>query len=309
MKFLKNCPICNGEKFLAFAGYDYKPGPEIYEFLGLDRNTSVWSICKKCGFIFQNPRAHMKKIKELYSSGIYREDREYKDYFFEQKYERPLTHLKWGIKHGMQLEKDASILDIGAGFGAGVKAFIDKGYKACGIELDNNLCNEANKRYGVKLINSDIDKVELKESSFDLIYSSHVHEHFDDFNNVNEKLYKLLKPGGYMLCILPTYKLSAKNGQGGINVFHNSIFTKKSLYNMMIKCDLVPLAFKYPFSHSLPEVWGIGRKEIDKEGQKKNYKKENAYWISKEIKYGPILFEAIYPIFHSIARIVKKIIK
>ena len=308
MRNISHCPICGCTEFEALPGYDHKPGPEVYEFLGLPENNSRWSICKSCGFLFQNPRPSPDAIIKLYGSGLYRSGKEYSDEFFRTRYHRPLDHLAWAKKQAALLS-DSPILDIGAGFGGAVKAFQDQGFSAEGIEPDKNLCDAARERFGVQLINSNIEECVLSDNSFGLVYSSHVHEHFDDLMQINSKIYNWLKPGGYLLCVLPTYRFAAKNGQGFINVFHNSIFTRTSLHNMFVKCGLSPVAFKYPYQHSLAEVWGLARKPLSSTSAASQTARDNWKLVEWEVQNSPELFELLYKLADPVVRNLKKGLK
>lgn len=307
MQNISNCPICDFTRFSAIDGYDYKPGDEVYEFLGMSSNKSRWSICKNCGFLFQNPSPSSKAIRNLYESGLYRSGKKYTEEFFNLRYTRPLLHVAWAKKKKAILS-NSSILDIGAGYGGAVKAFQDQGFSVTGIEPDHNLCADATDRFGVHLINSDIEACEFPSASFGLVYSAHVHEHFDDFVEINKKLYSWLTPGGYLLYVLPTYRLAAKNGQGFINIFHNSIFTRPSLHNMFVKCGLEPVAFRYPHQRSLAEIWGLARKPADLQATH-NFIRDNWKIVSWEIQNSPEIFEAIYKITVPAYHILKKSVK
>jgi SAM-dependent methyltransferase len=295
MRYLFLCPICDHPEFFALEGYDYKPGPKVYEYLGIAGNKSYWSVCESCGFIFQNPRPEPRSILSLYQSGLYRKNKHYTEEFFKTRYSRPLRHLAWATKSNVSLPKE-TILDIGAGFGGAVRAFRDKGFAAVGVELDPEICSIGEERFDIELINSDILDCDFPKSFFGMIYSAHAHEHFDDLDVVNRKLASWLAPGGYLLCVLPTYRLSARNGQGFINVFHNSIFTKTSLYNMFVKCGLHPKAFRYPLRHSLAEVWGLARKADGSSLPHKNLRRDNWKFVVWEVQNAPRIFEFLYKI-------------
>jgi len=302
------CPVCEGKDFFNIQGYDSKPGPEVFKFLGLPQSKSIWSICKNCAFLFQNPRPEPEAIISLYKKGLYRQNRSYTDLFFQKRYQRPLLHLNW-LKRKIKSLPNNRILDIGGGFGGAVKAFLDRGLDVKGVELDPDLCVEAQKRYNVSLVNSDIMDCSFPDDHFGIIYSAHVHEHFDDFQRVNEKLVSWLLPGGYLLCVLPTYRFAGKNGQGFINVFHNSIFTGTSLSNMFIKCGLEPIAFHYPLWLSSAEIWAVARKQ-NLETRKIPMKIIKDKWkiIEKEIKYSPLLFQGINNVRNTASKMVQYII-
>lgn len=290
MRTLTSCPICSCESLHSQQGFDIKPGPDVFRALGLGGEKSRWSICKRCAFLFQNPRPSFEAILTLYESGLYRQNRQYTEQFFQNRYERPLHHLHWAaeLTGGRVTGK---VLDIGAGHGGAVKAFIDSGIDASGLELDPNLVASAKKRFSVNLETTSIEEADYSPGTFDLIYSSHVHEHFDDFEAINRKLVTWLKPGGLFLCVLPTFRYAGTNGRGFINVFHNSMFTATSLHNMFIQCGLTPLQCRYPFHRSLPEVWGLARKE---DGILPDYRKDNWRWTSIELTAMPHIWEGYY---------------
>lgn len=291
MKIIQKCPICDCSRYYHLEGYDSKRGPEIYRYLGLDGLKSRWSVCKNCAFLFQNPRPLPQAILALYESGLYRQNREYSDDFFKNRYTLPLLHLSWSQKKTKYLPK-YKVLDVGAGYGGAVRAFRDKGLDAFGVELDPNLCEEARKRFEVEVVNTDVMDCPFEEESFGMIYSAHVHEHFDDFNAINRKLVSMLVPGGIMLIVLPTYRFSAKNGQGFINVFHNSIFTKTSLKNMFLKCGLKPLAFHYPIRSFSAEIWGLAVKESSRNvSAPTEFYRDNWRFVVSEIRYSPLVFQ------------------
>ena len=309
------CQICGSNRFLSIEGFDYKPGPEVFEFLGLSGRKSRWSICKSCGFLFQNPRAMPNKILEVYSSGLYRQNRRYDERFFRSRYVNPQIHVEWCMQH-VQLDDDAKVLDIGAGVGGAVRAFLDRGYDAEGMEIDPNLCAQARTKFGVGLMESDIMTVDLPAESFDLVYSAHVHEHFDDWRPVNERIYQWLKPGGYLLIVVPTFWFTGMNGQGFINVFHNSMFTKTSLHNMFVNNGFSPVVVSYlrrkyiTLKKTLsedalyeypPEVWGVARKI---EGAPlPAIKQENPYLVRYGVHWSPPLIQPLYRLLSIGARL------
>ena len=282
------CQMCGSEQFLGAEGFDSKAGPEVFAFLGLETTRSTWSICMNCGFLFQNPRAHSKKISELYSSGLYRSKRDYAEWFYQSRYDLPIDHIAWFASR-VEIEPGAGILDIGAGHGGAVRAFQDSGYDARGIEIDPDLCLEAKERFGVDLIDSDISSVDIEPESLDLVYSAHTHEHFDEWSPVNERIYNWLKPGGCLLVVVPTYWRSGKNGQGFINVFHNSMFTKSSLFNMFVGSGFAPVAVSY--AKHRPEVWGIGRKEG--EVSLPAMRRENPHLVKYGVRWSPVIVQGL----------------
>jgi len=205
MHEVMTCPLCRHDQFQALQGYDRKVGPEIFEFIKSPYKLSQWALCRRCGFCFQNPRPSPDDVENIYSSGLYRAKREYGEYYFQTRYTRPFEHFRW-LSQYATWEAPPRILDIGAGYGGAVRAFQDLGARAEGIEIDAALCAAAPERFEVTLINGDFLTYQFEEGAYDVVYSAHTHEHFDDFVTVNKRIHSLLKPDGHLLLILPTFR-------------------------------------------------------------------------------------------------------
>lgn len=292
------CPLCGDERSYLVHGYDRKAGPGVFEFLEVPDRMSHWSVCRGCGFLFQNPRPSPEKILDLYTTGLYRAKREYTDEFFKARYTRPIEHFKWFRSH-VPGNSELRVLDIGAGHGGAVRAFRDLGADADGIEVDRELSEIAKQRFNVNLMEGDFQTRDFPDASYDLIYSSHTHEHFDDFLAVNKKIHRILRPGGHLLLVLPTYRFAGRNGQGFINIFHNSIFTATSLRNMLVLSGFEPITFRYPFDHSRAEIWGIGQR-VESVEQSLLY--DRAWLVYWEVRLAPGMFESLYRIIDRVYR-------
>lgn len=291
---ISNCPLCGYASFWEIKDFDFKDRSEIFDFLDFPNRFSYWSICKQCGLLFQNPRAEPEKIIEVYQSGIYRQGKEYKESFFTDRMEKPQLHLKWALKNGLSnARKPVSSLDVGAGHGGAVKAFKDMGYNASGLEIDPSLCETAKERYEVELINSDFMTYDFPGNSFDIVYSSHVHEHLDDFRKVNQKIYSILKPGGFFICVVPTYKFAPSLARGFINVLHNTIFTDVSLRNMFVVDRFSVESIHIPIRRNISEVWGLARKLPGENGYR-TLRKTSINKVKFDLYVLPHFFNAVY---------------
>jgi SAM-dependent methyltransferase len=95
-----------------------------------------------------------------------------------------------------------TVLDVGAGLGVHSKWFLETGRRP--VALDRYPTAFA---YGaeIELICKDLD--ELDESrQFDAVFCSHVLEHFPDPAAAVRKMRSLIRPGGYLLVIVPPYE-------------------------------------------------------------------------------------------------------
>ena len=272
-------------------GYDRKAGPEVFAFLGFREPVSQWAVCAGCGFVYQNPRPDPARVVALYERGLYREHREYSPHFFRNRYRYPVEHYRW-LAGRVRVPTTPRMLDIGAGFGGAVRAFRDLGARSEGIEADPALVRAAPARFGVRLTQADIADVPLSGAAWDVVYSAHTHEHFADVVGITRRLWHLLAPGGHLLLVLPTFRFGAHNAQGFLNVFHLSMFTARTLWNLLVLTGFEPVAFKYPLEHSRPEVWAIGRRTDDVRPAR--LQQDASRIVRWEIRHGTTLFEAIY---------------
>ncbi len=92
--------------------------------------------------------------------------------------------LQSKVKRFNQLKDIAGIekgrlLDVGTSYGYLVKAALDQGWEATGIEFDNTRVEEARRRFGLELVQTKVEDFESSEK-FDLIILEEVLEHIID---------------------------------------------------------------------------------------------------------------------------------
>jgi ubiquinone/menaquinone biosynthesis C-methylase UbiE len=104
------------------------------------------------------------------------------------------------------IERAKNILDIGCGTGITLKyitQFINKEARLHCIDLDKNplLIND------IKFKHCDIDKEQIlyEDNFFDVVISTYVLEHLKNPYNLFSEVYRVLKPGGYFLCVTENY--------------------------------------------------------------------------------------------------------
>lgn len=98
-----------------------------------------------------------------------------------------------------------SVLDIGCGTGALGRHLKGKGVaEVCGIELSHTATLEAMQVLD-RVIEGDVERIELPfmPEHFDCIICADVLEHLIDPWAVMQKLYALLKPGGFIVASIP----------------------------------------------------------------------------------------------------------
>ena len=175
--------------------------------------------------------------------------------------------------NSLNLKKIKKVIDVGCGNGRHLKSLGFKLTKAeiIGIdqseeeikklkeELEFSSCKNNN---SYKFINGDVRKMDVLDSSQDLVICSEVLEHVPNFEDVLEECYRILKPGAVMLISVPSYfpeslcwKFSKKYKQtpGG----HIRIFKKNFLKERFTALNLK--LFKYHREHALHSIYWILR--------------------------------------------------
>ncbi|MEW6451038.1 MAG: methyltransferase domain-containing protein [Pseudomonadota bacterium] len=99
------------------------------------------------------------------------------------------------------LERDARILEIGAGTGEQALTLQRWGFDVTAIEITDS--NYAKNRV-FPVIDYDGAHFPLPDASVDVVFSSNVLEHVRDLPQIYSEIRRVLKPGGYCVHVMPT---------------------------------------------------------------------------------------------------------
>ncbi|XP_013184069.1 uncharacterized protein LOC106129915 [Amyelois transitella] len=111
------------------------------------------------------------------------------------------------LKH-VQLGENPKVLDVGSGLGGHSFLFAEKyGAEVLGLDLSENMLEIARKHLDkrphlkdkVRFEFQDCTKIDYPENSFDLVYSRDALIHIRNKTELFKKIYKWLKPNGYVL--------------------------------------------------------------------------------------------------------------
>lgn len=104
------------------------------------------------------------------------------------------------------------LLEIGSGFGVFVaNSILDHDIAAYGVEPDGLNLEVSKEILSSLSLSPDIisadqaESLHFEDNSFDIVYSSNVLEHVRDPKKVFEESIRVLKPGGYMVFVIPNY--------------------------------------------------------------------------------------------------------
>jgi len=197
------CPICESSKKKIIKHINISVPIDF--ILPVDYNIVV---CDDCGFVF-NDVPFSKCFDDYYANykgntnfNIPTED----NYILNQE-KRISKHVKSAnfIERNTELEKDASILDIGCSYGGTLSILKHKGFSNLyAIDLDVESINYL-KNTG---INSQVgsifsDNIPEFENKFDLIILGHILEHLHEPKKAISNISKWLKPNGKIFIECP----------------------------------------------------------------------------------------------------------
>lgn len=120
------------------------------------------------------------------------------------------------IEQSFPIKKEMRVLEIGAGEGGVLKAFINKGCTGVGVELDSSRVQDGNKWLKedlesgkLRLMVSDIYDVNAEDlgGSFDIIILKDVIEHIHNQSKLIERFHSFLKPGGIIYFGFPPWQM------------------------------------------------------------------------------------------------------
>jgi len=121
------------------------------------------------------------------------------------------------------IKKKDVVVDVGCGRAAQVlKKIIGECKVAIGMDIGD--FEGVDGRSGINFMRSDVINIGLKNNSVDLIISRSMFEHIKDPDKVYRELYRVLKPGGYVIFLTPNlYDYASLIAKTIPNRFHPKI--------------------------------------------------------------------------------------
>ena len=129
------------------------------------------------------------------------------------------------------LKKNEKLLDLGCGRGEYLKGFIHCGIDAYGVDQSTigiSLCPN------VEIKQSDLENSPLPydDNYFDIIFSKSVLEHFYYPERIVKEMYRVVKPGGILVSMVPDWESVYKTFY--VDYTHRTPFTMTSLKDIFL---------------------------------------------------------------------------
>lgn len=183
--------------------------------------------------------------------------RDYVDVVYNEKY-RPLTtypaQLARYLFERFNIKQGDRFLDVGCGRGEFLRGFIDCGVQGHGVDRSRTAeryCPEAD----LRTADLENEKLPYPDNYFDVIYSKSVIEHFYYPEKLVHEIYRVLKPGGLVITLVPDWEFN-------IRIYfedytHRTPFMQSSLRDIQLIHGFENIGVER--FRQLPILWGDGR--------------------------------------------------
>jgi 2-polyprenyl-3-methyl-5-hydroxy-6-metoxy-1,4-benzoquinol methylase len=190
--------------------------------------------CCNCGFVYVNPRVENEQLTSIYRHNYFA-NKDYGYVSYEQEKILRVKNFERWLKDSDKYITDANpifALDVGCAAGYCLELMKARGWKANGLELDEEMCISL-KGKGFNISQSLLEDFKT-ENSFSVITLFDVIEHIPNIDKAFSKLNSLLTKDGVVIMVTPNYKsfqrkLLGKKWFQYKPIEHIQYFDKKSL--------------------------------------------------------------------------------
>lgn len=191
--------------------------------------------CEECGLGSLFPMPDPGRIQSFYPAEYYGEP--------TAKFE-PL--VEFGVRLGAKLRVESlvgdlpsgsKVLDIGCGRGVMLRALLDLGHEAHGVEIAPEAASGADPRAQIRIA-PQLAKASYEENSFDAVIMWHVLEHLPHPDEALAEIRRILRPGGRLILAVPNFG-SLQSRRTGNDWFHLDLprhlyhFTPETLQRLL----------------------------------------------------------------------------
>ncbi len=191
--------------------------------------------CENCGLGSLYPMPTAERIQSFYPAEYYGEP--------TAKFE-PL--VEFGVRLGAKmrveslvgdLPTESKVLDIGCGRGVMLRALLDLGHEAHGVEIAPEAAPGADSRAQIRIA-PELVKAGYEENTFDAVIMWHVLEHLPHPEQTLAEIRRILRPGGRLILAVPNFG-SLQSQRTGNDWFHLDLprhlyhFTPETLQRLL----------------------------------------------------------------------------
>ncbi len=193
------CPLCGEDRSLSYRQNMYR----------IERMFFHLVRCP-CGMVYVNPRPDAATIERMYDDLEYYSEGYTCGVETEGYFDRREEYLAEHDASIAQLERETGLkpgrlLELGAAGGFLLEAARRRGWSVRGVEISPPAAAYAREELGLEVFQGVLDDAPFEEGSFDAAIAENVIEHTTEPDRVAARLGRLLRPGGYLVVVVPGY--------------------------------------------------------------------------------------------------------
>jgi len=190
-------------------------GSLTYDLLGTFRDLSFDNFgefpyvrCRTCGLIYLHVRPTQEEIQQYYPPEYlpYRKAIQDERYPWMRKARRRNINTYCRIVQESTNLKKGRVLDIGCSTGIFLDAMRDQGWDTKGVETSENAVQYARQRFNLDVFHGQLNDLQSEPGYFDAITMWNVVEHLYHPLETIVETFHLLKPGGVLLLVFPSWE-------------------------------------------------------------------------------------------------------
>ncbi|HVS09024.1 MAG TPA: class I SAM-dependent methyltransferase [Planctomycetota bacterium] len=196
-----DCPLCGERRPRLYRRGMYAIGRERYDLVRCP-----------CGAVYVDPRPDPAAMSRLYGDPAYYTEGYNLGVETENYFERRDELLAQYDGEVARLEREAGrgssrgdLLELGSAGGFFLEAARRRGWRVRGIEIAAAAAEYSRRELGLDVFQGELAQAPFERGSFDLAVADNVLEHTERPGEVLARLRELLRPGGHLLVIVPSY--------------------------------------------------------------------------------------------------------
>lgn len=177
-------------------------GSEAHRLYSIDGVQEELVKCEGCGLGSLHPMPDSARIQSFYPAEYYGEP--------TAKFE-PLVEA--GVRFGARmrvrsligdLPTGSKVLDVGCGRGVMLRALLDLGHEAHGVEIAPEAASGADPRAQIRIA-PELSEAGYDDNTFDAVILWHVLEHLPQPDKTLNEISRILRPGGRLVLAVPNF--------------------------------------------------------------------------------------------------------
>ena len=194
------CPVCGDDRPRPYRRDMYRMGSLAFHLVRCP-----------CGMVYINPRPDGRTLRYMYDDPTYYEEGytcgvDTMGYFERREEMLAEYHESIGrLERETGLAGGGDIVELGSAGGFFLEGARRRGWRVRGIELSPRGVAYAREHFGHEVFQGDLFEVPFERASADVVVADNVLEHTADPTATLAQLGTLLRPGGHLLVVVPSY--------------------------------------------------------------------------------------------------------